>query len=144
MPARTLHLHGRNLPERPGGRLLLMRDVMDMQIETADGIDVGRVDDLEAAVGDDGTAQVTAILAGPQALAGRISSRLRPFARRLLRDRFDSRIPIEEIAELGLTIRLRGSAQDYRLGASDRWLADHVIGRIPGAHRTHRPLQGKP
>ncbi len=117
---------------------------MDMQIETADGIDIGRVDDIEAAVGDNGIARVTALLGGPQALAGRLSSRLRPFVRRILHDRWDSRIPIEEIAELGLTIRLRGTAEEYRLGASDRWLAEHVIARVPGARRRHRPFEGKP
>ncbi len=135
MPATILHRHGRAHPTREGGRLLAMRDVMDLQIETADGIDIGRVDDVEAIVDRDGTARLTALLAGPQALAGRISSRLRPPMRRLLKDRFDSRIPIEEVAELGLIVKLRGQAADYRLGASERWLAEHVVGRIPGGRR---------
>ncbi len=143
MPA-TLHLHGRVRPGREGGRLLAMRDLMDLQIETADGWDIGRVDDVEAVVGHDGIARITALLAGPQALAGRVSSRLRPPIRRLLRDRFDSRIPIEEVAELGLVIKLRRTADEYRLGASERWLAAHVVGRIPGARRTSEPIRGKP
>ncbi len=137
MAARVLHRHGRHSARelQHDDRLLVMRDLVDMQIETADGIDIGRVDDVEAVVGPDGELRLTALLAGPQALAGRISSRLRPLVRRLLRDRFDSRIPIDEVAELGLIVRLRGQAADYRLGASERWLAERVLGRIPGGRR---------
>ncbi|HEX8939779.1 MAG TPA: hypothetical protein VF763_06410 [Candidatus Limnocylindrales bacterium] len=132
--ARSLHRHGRALAEARQ-QVLVMRDLMDLQIESADGIDLGRVDDVEAEILADGQAAVTALLGGPQALAGRISSRLRPLIRRLLRDRFDSRIPIEEVAELGLVVRLRGPAARYGLGASDRWLAEHLWARLPGGRR---------
>jgi hypothetical protein len=133
--ARTIHRHGMRPGRERDEPVLVMRDVMDLQIESADGIDMGRVDDLEARVDVDGKVTLTALLAGPQALSGRISSRLRPLVRRLLRDRFDSRIPIDEIDELGLVVRLRGRADEYRVGASDRWIADHFWARLPGGRR---------
>lgn len=133
--ARTIHRHGSRASHEPGEPLLVMRDLMDLQIESADGIDLGRVDDLEARVDEDGAVTVTALLAGPQALAGRISSRLRPIVRRVLRDRFDSRIPTDEVAEMALVVRLRGPADQYRVGSSDRWLAEHLWARLPGGRR---------
>ncbi len=137
----TLHYHGHWPRPHPDNRLLAVRDLMDMQIETADQVDIGRVDDVEALIEEGGELRLTALLAGPQALAGRVSSRLQPIARRLLRDRFDTRIPIEEIAELGLVIKLRQPAEAYRLGGSERTLA-RILARIPGARRTRGPSEG--
>ncbi len=110
---------------------LVMRDLMDLQLVTADGREIGRVDDVEGRIADDGSLVLSSILCGPQALAGRVSPRLRPVALRLFRGRFDGAIDFEEIAELGLTIHLRGRAVDYAVGRSDPWIVDHILRHIP-------------
>lgn len=113
--------------------LLVMRDLMDALLETHDRRKIGRVADIEAEWRDDGKLVLTRIVTGPQALTGRVSERLRPFARYLLRDRFDHRISISEIENVGPTLHLRGKADDYPLSQSDRWIASHLLRWIPGS-----------
>jgi sporulation protein YlmC with PRC-barrel domain len=114
-------------------RLLVMGDIMDMQLETSDGRHIGRVTDIEAALRDDGALVLTHLVVRPEALSGRVASRLRPLAHLLLRDRFDHRIPVTEIEDVGPTVRLRGTAEQYGLDRSDRWLAEHILRFIPGS-----------
>ena len=114
---------------------LVMRDLMDAQLESTDGRPLGRVDDLLAELDGDGRLRIVEVATGPEALAGRASSRLRPLVHRLLRGRLDARIPLTEIEELGPTIRLRGPATEYRAGRSDQWVADHLLRWIPGSGR---------
>ena len=113
--------------------LLAMGDIMDMQLESSDGRPSGRVADIEAELRDDGALVLTQLVVGPEALSGRVASRLRPLAHRLLRGRFDHRIPVTEIEDVGPTVRLRGTAEDYGLGRSDRWIAEHILRLIPGS-----------
>jgi hypothetical protein len=117
---------------------LLVRDVFDGQLESLDGRRIGRVADLEAVWSDDGTLHIEAILVGPQVLLGRISYRLRGVAGRVLGERFLHRVPIEEVEELGPTVRLRKHARDYRVADGDRWVADHLLRYIPGNGRGPR------
>jgi len=114
-------------------RLRAMADIMDMQLESSDGRPVGRVADIEAELRDDGALVLTHLVVGPEALSGRVASRLRPLAHLLLRGRFDHRIPVTEIEDVGPTVRLRGAAEDYAAGRSDRWLAEHIVRFIPGS-----------
>ncbi len=51
----------------------------------------------------------------------------------LLRDRFDSRIPVSNVENFGPTLRLRKTAADYAVGQSDKWIADHILRWIPGS-----------
>ena len=69
--------------------LCSIRDIIDSQLETTDGMAIGRVADIELEMQENGMLLVTALLTGPQALAGRISPRLQTFLRFLLRDRFE-------------------------------------------------------
>ena len=112
--------------------LLVMRDIMDAQLETKDKRYIGRVADIEAEWREDGKLVLTNILIGPQALVGRVAERLRPIARFLLRDRFEHSIPISEVKRFGPTLHLRGKAEDYAVGQSERWLAKHILRWIPG------------
>src|SRR5438067_6586070 len=105
--------------------LRAMGDIMDMQLESSGGRHIGRVADIEAELRDDGTLALTHLVVGPEALSGRVASHLRPLTYRLLRGRFDHRIPVAEIEEVGPTVRLRGTAEEYGLDRSDRWLAEH-------------------
>jgi hypothetical protein len=110
-----------------------MRDIMDSQLETSDKHKIGRVADIMAELRDDGSLELTCLVTGPQALAGRVASHLRPIARFLLRDRFEHCIPLKEVESFGPTLRLRGKQKDYDVGQSDRWIADHILRRIPGS-----------
>lgn len=117
-------------------RLLVMRDIMDNQLETKDNCRIGRVADIEAELRDDGKLVLTKLVTGPQALAARFSSRLRSVARFLLRDHFEHCIPMSEVKEFGPTLQLRGMSKDYAAGQSDRWIAEHILRWIPGNGRS--------
>lgn len=120
-------------PKGAQGGPQVMRDLMDSLLMTRDDKPIGRVGDVEAVWDADGSLRLTHLVTGPQALAGRIHPRLRRLARRVLRERFEQRIPVEEIVAIGPTVRLRGVATDYEVGASERWLAERIIRHIPGA-----------
>jgi len=117
-------------------QLLVMHNIIDNQLETKDQCKIGRVADIEAELRDDGKLVLTNLVTGPQALATRISSHLRPVAEFLLRGRFEHHIPISEVKEIGPTLRLRGMAKDYAVGQSDRWIAEHILRWIPGNGRS--------
>ncbi len=113
-------------------RLLTMRDMIDAQLESADGHKLGRVADIEARRAADGTLLVVALLLGPEAQLGAVSARVRGLLSRLVKGRFDHRIDVAEIEEVGPTVKLRQRADAYGLDGADRWLIDHVLRFIPG------------
>jgi hypothetical protein len=110
-----------------------IRDIIDSQLETCDDVEIGRVADIEAEWRDDGSLVLTSLVNGPEALMARVSSRLLPLARWLFRDRFDHRIPISDVERFGPTLRLRGRANDYAVGRSERWIAQYILRWIPGS-----------
>ena len=109
-----------------------MRDVVDGQLETIEDRRIGRVADLAAEWREDGSLVVTEIVVGPEALTGRISRRLGVFVRRRTGARFEHRIAMSEVEEVGPTVHLRGHREDYPLHGLDDWLNRHVIRFIPG------------
>jgi hypothetical protein len=117
----------------PGRQILVMRNIMDNQLETCDDIEIGRVADIEAELLPDGRLVLTKLMTGPEALAGRVSSHLRPIVHFFLRNRFEHSIPIDEIDGFHPTLRLRGRARDYAAGESERWIANHILRWIPGS-----------
>lgn len=121
---------------------LLVRDILDAQLETRDHRKVGRVADVRAEWARDGTLHAVELEIGPEALAGRISPRLRRIVGAFLRDRFEHDIPVGEIAEVGPTVRLKGLASEYEVGRAEEWVARHVLRFIPGNGRPRsRPLR---
>ena len=110
-----------------------LADIIDSQLETSEQKRIGRVADVEACWREDGTIVLTALVTGPQALAGRIAPALRSLLRRLLHDRFEQRIPLAEVETFGPTLRLRGQANEYASGQSERWIAQHALRWIPGS-----------
>ena len=112
-----------------------VRDILDSQLETSDHVEIGRVADIAVELQDDGTLIITHVITGPQALAGRVSLRLKALFRFVLHDHFEHRIPMSEIKEFGPTLYLRGKADQYTVGQSERWLADHILRWLPGSGR---------
>ncbi len=112
---------------------LSIGDIIDNQLETHDKRKIGRVADIVAEWREDGSLVLTDLVSGPQALARRVSSHLRPIFAFFLRDRFEHRIPIDDIDDFEPTLHLRKNAADYEVGQSDRWIADHILRWIPGS-----------
>ena len=117
----------------PDDSIFSIRDIIDSQLETRDGVEISRVADIEAELRDDGKLVLTCLMVGPQALAGRVASPLRSLFRFLLRDRFEYRIAISDVEHFGPTLRLKGRARDYKVGQSERWIAKHILHWIPGS-----------
>ncbi|SEF37398.1 hypothetical protein SAMN05421837_113228 [Amycolatopsis pretoriensis] len=113
--------------------------LLDRQILDLAGAKVGKVDDVELAVGEDGRLGVVALLAGQVALGRRIGGRfghwLAAVATRLRAEETPAplRIPFEHVTEVGshITLSLRGEVLSEP--PLETWLRDHLIGRIPGA-----------
>jgi len=116
----------------PHDEIFSVRDILDSQLLTSDRRRIGRVADIEAEEQTDGSLKLSHLVVGPQALAGRVNSHLSTLFRFFLRDRFEHRIPISEVTRFGPTLYLRGKAEDYAVGQSERWLAEHILRWIPG------------
>jgi hypothetical protein len=73
------------------------------------------------------------LVTGPEALVRRVSSHLAPVARWIFRGRFDKRIAMDQIVSIeGLEIHLKRNAASYAPGASERWIARHLLRFLPG------------
>lgn len=102
-----------------GDDLFTIADVLDSQLITRDGKEIGRVADVEAQWDDAGDLVLTVLVTGPQALAGRVLRPLRSLLQRWLHDRFERKIPLREVEEFGPTLRLFGlqyTARDFAGG----------------------------
>ncbi|HZD69069.1 MAG TPA: hypothetical protein VFA45_09200 [Actinomycetes bacterium] len=117
--------------------------LLDRQLIAADGLLVGKVDDLELTPSreDPRVLYVTAILAGPGALAGRLGGRLGHVVERVSgrlressRDR-PARIPFEVVKRIGSAVDLWLPKTDLETGRLDAWTREHVVGKLPGAER---------
>lgn len=122
-----------NHPPHPLGQVLDAHlHVLDRQVLDRDGVPVTTADDLEL----DGIELgrpiepgapppfVSAILTGPD-LATRIFGGRPPVSRRIV-------IPWRLVTDVGTTIRLGVSGESLDATWVERWVSDHIIGRIPG------------
>lgn len=116
----------------PDNQQLFIRDMLDSQLESADHLALSRVADIEMELQEDGRLVLTALLTGPQALAGRLAGSLRRACTFVLRNRFEVRLPLDEVVSFGATIHLRRKAEEYQVGRSERWIARHLLHWIPG------------
>ena len=113
-------------------------DLLDRQLVDPEGRMAGKVDDLELETHEDGPPVVTAILAGPGALARRIGGRLGLWiasvhARLQSGERDPARISFGIVAKIDDHVTLTVSHEDLDTFAFEGWVRDKVIGRIPGA-----------
>lgn len=119
-------------------RMLIGFDLLDRQIVDRYGRDVGKVDDVELTVAEDGTAYLSALLVGPQALGPRLGGWLgrvvTSTARRMrLTPAGPLRIPFDVVGEVGGAVTLTISRDLLTEPELERWLREHVISRIPGS-----------
>jgi sporulation protein YlmC with PRC-barrel domain len=119
--------------------MLIGLHLLDRQILDRDGEPVGKVDDVELDLDDDGSPYVAALLVGQQALGERIGGRLGAWiagaARRLSPDydRGPIRIPYDLVADVDSAVNLSVHREVLPEPALETWLRDHLIDRIPGA-----------
>ncbi|MGY4643199.1 hypothetical protein [Cellulomonas sp. URHB0016] len=116
---------------RPAGRVLDARlHLLDRQTLDVDGRPVATVDDLEIGTPESSSAtgaetlHVVALLSGP-VLATRIFGGRPPSARL-------HRVDWRNVTDVGTTVRLGVHGDDLDVLWVERWVRDHVIGRIPG------------
>jgi sporulation protein YlmC with PRC-barrel domain len=107
-------------------RLDAALELLDRQLVDKDGRLAGKVDDLELTDPGDGLEQprVTAILTGPDALAGRLHTRfgrrLQEVVLRLLARQGPARVPLEQVEAIGSSIELRVAAGRLDTGQGGR------------------------
>jgi hypothetical protein len=114
--------------------------LLDRQIVDKDGKLAGKVDDLELTVPDDGGPPfVSAILCGPEALGRRIGGPLGRWmqaAQARLRSAGQdgpARISFGVVKRIVEHVELGVSADELDVTQVDRWVEEHIIGKIPGA-----------
>lgn len=106
--------------------------LLDRQVLDCDDVPVIVVDDIalsdpppdRALTGDDPPPVITDLVSEP-VTATRI------FGGRLPTSRLE-RIPWSNVRQLGVVLRLRVPRDVFDVGWSERWVANHIIGRIPG------------
>jgi hypothetical protein len=116
--------------------------LLDQQLVDADGLPIGRIDDLELTVPDGrGEPTLDYVLTGLQALGERLGGRLGGWAAatsRRLRPRSEpagpTRVDAELIAELEPLVKLSVPLRDLKgVAGLERWLARTIVERLPGA-----------
>ena len=119
-------------PPAVAGRIVdAQLDLLDRQILDPDDVPVTTVDDLELTepedrgrLDPDRPPVLTSLLTGP-VLGTRV------FGGRPPDSRFE-RIPWETVSEIDVTVRIGVRADSLDATWVERWVRDHIIGRIPG------------
>ncbi len=122
----------------------LRRDLLDQQIVDCERIPLGRVVDVEIEpAAARAEPSISSILTGSEALGQRLGGRLGRWMERSsarARDRSDpagpTRLDPRALDELDPELKLHAHLRDLQhIAGLERWLADNLIGRIPGAGR---------
>jgi hypothetical protein len=115
-------------------------ELLDRQMTDPEGRLAGNVDDLELTFpAEGGPPVVTAILAGPGALARRIGGRIGDAIARVHERLQESglegpaRIPFGIVASIASDVRLSVHREDLETYRFERWARDTIVGKIPGA-----------
>jgi hypothetical protein len=112
----------------------LFRQVLDHPLVDADERLCGMVDDIEVSGGYGEPLRVTALLVGPGAWAPRLPALFACAAAWLFSTR-RTRVPWDEVAELGENIKLLSRAEALGLATVDRRLG-LLIAKLPGSDRS--------
>jgi sporulation protein YlmC with PRC-barrel domain len=114
--------------------------LLDRQLIDSTGRLAGKVDDLELTFPEGGgPPHVSAILAGPGALAGRLGGRLGAWLERVANrlregeERGPTRVPFAVVKRINSAVNLRVAKEELETDLVDTWVRDHIVGKIPGA-----------
>ncbi len=123
-----------------GRELDVALSLLDRQVVDPDRRMVCNVDDVELTLPEDGGAPyVSAILAGPAALAPRLGGLLGRWIlavqRRLhpAEEPGPARIDFGVVDEVGTRVRVSLHREELWVNAFEEWCRDNVIAKIPGA-----------
>lgn len=131
------------MPERdqPERILDVGLELLDRQVVDVDEVLVGKVDDVELrGSSGDGPLELTALLLGTQAyghrIGGTIGRWIAAAGSKLAGTDEPIRVPMAQVREIATSIHLAVRVEDLeRPVRPDRWLRDHLVRWIPGAHR---------
>jgi len=124
--------------------LLLGFDLLDRQIVDFSGALIGKVDDIELTVDDQGVPHVTALLVGPQALGRRMGGALGRWISSVAGRLHPSKNPdplrigwdlVANNPRVDCVVRLSVRRELLTEPALEEWLREHIIDRIPGGDR---------
>ncbi|AYG05427.1 hypothetical protein [Gryllotalpicola protaetiae] len=117
--------------DSPRGRVLDAHlHLLDRQLVDRDGVPVATVDDVELTDASPGQQpRIAALLSGP-VLWTRI------FAGQPRRSHLEE-APWRDVTSVDVVVALSGAADDYDANWSERWVREHIVGRIPGGR--HAP-----
>jgi len=111
--------------------------LLDRQILTSEGRMVGKVDDLELELRDDGRLYVSALLSGPGALGPRLGGALGTIVRstwsRLSGRTEPLRVGWSQVAHLTSVVELGVSAEAVDIDGFEDWVRDRFIAALPGS-----------
>lgn len=117
--------------------------LLDRQVVDVDDHEVGKVDDVLFEQHSEGPPRLAGLLLGQQALGPRLGGRMGRWwtavNATLSGDPDPVFVPIERVSEFEPVVRLEVSREDVRNAwRLERWLAERLVGRIPGAHRAEQ------
>jgi len=115
---------------KPSGRLNLVADLRDLQIEDIHGINCGIVDDIELEGKAGGPLALAAILVGPGTYAKRLPGWAAWLVGRIAGRRI-VKIPWREVKTIGSIVRLARPAKQLGLSGSEA-KAGRLIARLGG------------
>ena len=132
---------GPDLSKYPGRMIDAGLQLLDRQIIDADGLMCGNVDDLELAFPEEGTGPpiVTAIFAGPGALARRIGGRLGDWIESVHArlhphpDPGPARISFGVVKRINDHIDVSVPRDVLEVERLENWVRERIISKIPGA-----------
>jgi len=115
--------------------------LLDRQLIDSQGMLAGKVDDLELTPSQDDPQRlyVTAILAGPGALAGRLGGRLGHLLERIANRLRDSpqdrpaRVPFGLVKQLNSAVDLWVAKEELETDRLEQWARQTIIAKLPGA-----------
>jgi sporulation protein YlmC with PRC-barrel domain len=116
----------------------LIRDLLDAQLVDRKGRNVGRVDGIVLELRANRAPRVAAMELGAVTLARRLPGPLARWAQALIArispvSTDPIRIPLTAFRDIGVDIELDVDAsRDAELLRGERWLASHIVERIPG------------
>lgn len=119
------------------GTLDAYLDLLDRQILANNGRMIGKVDDVELEMRDDGRLYVTALLSGPGALGPRFGGALGTIMRasweRLSGRHEPARVDWSQVEAVETAIKLAVDPPEGRLDGFEIWMRDRIIAAIPGS-----------
>jgi|SRR5690349_6515596 sporulation protein YlmC with PRC-barrel domain len=108
--------------------------VLDQQVIDAEGRQMGKVDGIVLELDDDGSARVSAVVVGGTTLLWRVHRGLARWAeRKLIGEGHAARIPWSRVIKIGVDVKVDTDGERSPALYWERWIRDHLIGRIPGA-----------